>query len=145
MASRTDESTELKRQLDVADADIALVNNRLDEAQGMFQRHLIRGARCSCLIRCVLNVDGAAAMENLWEELARAKEQARKSDAAVVKATEELKAEQAAHCQSKKEIAEMAIKLRMLPTAVNFSNNKKGRLRRTLRRSLPRPRILALQ
>ena len=34
MASRTDESAELKRQLDVADADIALVNKRLDEAQG---------------------------------------------------------------------------------------------------------------
>ena len=34
MASRTDEFAELKRQLDVADADIALVNKRLDEAQG---------------------------------------------------------------------------------------------------------------
>ena len=51
-------------------------------------------------------------MENLRAELARAKEQARKSDAAVVKAAEELKAEQAAHCQSKKEMAEMAIELR---------------------------------
>ena len=98
MASRTDESAELKRQLDVADADIALVNKRLDEAQDMFQRHLIRGARCSCLIRYVLNVDGAAAVENLRAELARAKEQARESDAAVVKAAEELRAEHAAHC-----------------------------------------------
>ena len=44
MASRTDESAELKRQLDVADADIALVNKRLDEAQGMFQGHLVIGA-----------------------------------------------------------------------------------------------------
>ncbi len=35
VASRTDEFAELKRQLDVADADIALVNKRLDEAQGM--------------------------------------------------------------------------------------------------------------
>ena len=43
VASRTNESAELKQQLDVADADIALVNKRLDEAQGMFQRHLIRG------------------------------------------------------------------------------------------------------
>ena len=41
VASQTDESAELKRQLDVADANIALVNKRLDEAQGMFQRHLI--------------------------------------------------------------------------------------------------------
>ena len=35
VASRTEEFAELKRQLDVADADIALVNKRLDEAQGM--------------------------------------------------------------------------------------------------------------
>ena len=41
---------------------------------------------------CV-NADGAAAVENLRVELARAKEQARKSDAAALKAIEELKAE----------------------------------------------------
>ena len=35
MASRTDEFAELTRQLDVADADIAFVNKRLDKAQGM--------------------------------------------------------------------------------------------------------------
>ena len=51
-------------------------------------------------------------MENLRAELARAKEQARKSDAAARKAIEELKAEQAAHCRSKKEMAEMAVKLK---------------------------------
>ena len=33
MASRTHEFAELKRQLDAADADIELVNKRLDEAQ----------------------------------------------------------------------------------------------------------------
>ena len=60
----------------------------------------------------VLNVDGAAAMENLRVELARAKEQARKSDAAALKVVEELKAKQVAHCQSKKEMAEMAVKLK---------------------------------
>ena len=49
---------------------------------------------------CMLDADGAAAMENLRAELARAKEQARKSDAAAGKAIEELKAEQAAHCRS---------------------------------------------
>ena len=43
MASRTDEFAELKRQLDMADADIALVNKRLDEVQGMLPRYLIRG------------------------------------------------------------------------------------------------------
>ena len=98
MASRTDESAELKRQLDVADADIALVNKRLDEAQGMFQRHLIRGVQCSCLIIYVFNVDGAAVVENLRAELARAEEQERENDAATVKAAEELRAEHAAHC-----------------------------------------------
>ena len=34
VASRTDGFAELKRQLDVADADIELVNKRLDEAHG---------------------------------------------------------------------------------------------------------------
>ena len=61
---------------------------------------------------CVLDADGVAAMEKLQAELARAKEQARKSDAAALKAVEELKAEQAAHCQSKKKMAEMAVKLK---------------------------------
>ena len=57
---------------------------------------------------CVL--DGAAAVESLRAELARAKEQARKSDAAAEKAIEELRAEQAAHCRSKEKMAEMAEK-----------------------------------
>ena len=34
VASRTSEFAHLKRQLDAADADIELVNKRLDEAQG---------------------------------------------------------------------------------------------------------------
>ena len=36
MASRTGEFADLKRQLDAADADIVLVNKRLDEAHGMY-------------------------------------------------------------------------------------------------------------
>ena len=36
MAGRTADIAELRRQLDMADADIALVNKRLDEAQGMY-------------------------------------------------------------------------------------------------------------
>ena len=60
----------------------------------------------------MLDADGAAAVEDLRAKLARAKEQARKSDAAALKAAEELKAEQAAHCRSKKEMAEMAVKLK---------------------------------
>ena len=44
VASRTDGVAELKRQLDVADADIALVNKRLDESQGRWflRGHLVR-------------------------------------------------------------------------------------------------------
>ena len=44
VASRTDGVAELKRQLDVADADIALVNKRLDESQGRWflGGHLVR-------------------------------------------------------------------------------------------------------
>ena len=44
VASRTDGVAELKRQLDVADADISLVNKRLDESQGMW-------LLCSRLVR----------------------------------------------------------------------------------------------
>ena len=51
-------------------------------------------------------------MEGLRAELARAKEQARRSDAAASKAAEELKAEKAAHCQSREEMAGMAVKLK---------------------------------
>ena len=51
-------------------------------------------------------------METLRAELARAKEQARRSDAATLKAVEELRAEQAAHCQSKEKIAKMAVELK---------------------------------
>ena len=50
-------------------------------------------------------------METLRAELARAKEQARKSDAAALKAAEELKAEQAAHRRSDEKIAQMATEL----------------------------------
>ena len=60
----------------------------------------------------MLNADGAVAMEDLRAELARAKEQARKSNATALKAAEELKAEHAAHCRSREEMAEMAVKLK---------------------------------
>ena len=44
VASRIDRVAELKRQLDIADADITLVNKRLDESQGKwcFRSHLVR-------------------------------------------------------------------------------------------------------
>ena len=38
VAGRTGDFAELKRQLDAADADIVLVNKRLDEAQGMYSQ-----------------------------------------------------------------------------------------------------------
>ena len=60
----------------------------------------------------MLDADGAAAVEDLRAELARAKEQARKSDAAASKAAEELKAEKAAHYRSREEMAGMAVKLK---------------------------------
>ena len=51
-------------------------------------------------------------MEALRAELAQAKEQARASNAAALKAAEELRAKQAAHRQSKEKIAEMAEELK---------------------------------
>ena len=51
-------------------------------------------------------------METLRAELARAKEQARISNAAALKAAEELKAEKAAHCESQEKMAKMAVKLK---------------------------------
>ena len=60
----------------------------------------------------MLDADGATAVEDLRAELARAKEQARISDAAALKAAEELKAEKDAHCRSREELAGMALKLK---------------------------------
>ena len=51
-------------------------------------------------------------METLRAELARAKEQARISNAAVLKAAEELKDEKVAHCESKEKMAKMVVKLK---------------------------------
>ena len=51
-------------------------------------------------------------MEALRAELAHAKEQARVSNAAALKAAEDLRAEQAAHRRSEEKIAEMAIELK---------------------------------
>ena len=59
-----------------------------------------------------MTADGAAAVETLRAELARANEQTRISNAAALKAAEELKAEKAAHCESKKKMAKMAVELK---------------------------------
>lgn len=60
----------------------------------------------------VCTADGAAVVEALRAELAQAKEQARASIAAALKASEELRAEQAARHRSKEKIAEMAEELK---------------------------------
>ena len=59
-----------------------------------------------------LTVDGVAAVETLRAELARAKEQARVSNATVKKAAAELKAEQAARRQCEERISTMARELK---------------------------------
>ena len=51
-------------------------------------------------------------METLRAKLARAKEQAMRSNAAALKAAEELRAKKAAHCESKEKMAKMAVKLK---------------------------------
>ena len=56
--------------------------------------------------------DGATTVETLRAELGRAEEQARSSNAAAVMAAHELRAEQAAHCESKEKMAKMAGKLK---------------------------------
>ena len=53
MASRTGEFAELKRQLDAADADIVLVNKRLDEAQVCILRWLTDIKRSMMLVSII--------------------------------------------------------------------------------------------
>ena len=69
-------------------------------------------------------------METLRAELARAKEQARNSNAAALKAAEELKAEKAAHCESKEKMAKMAVKLKDTADHCQFLE-KENRARET--------------
>ena len=59
-----------------------------------------------------MTADGAATIEALRAELARAKEQARISNAAALKAAKELKTEKAAHGESRDKMAKMAIELK---------------------------------
>ncbi|KAF7007950.1 hypothetical protein CFC21_022831 [Triticum aestivum] len=88
-ANQSVEVAELRRQIGSIDADITLVNERLKESQ-----------------------DGAAAVEALRAELVQAKEQARVSNAAALKAAKELRAEQAAHRRSEEKVAKMAMELK---------------------------------
>src|SRR3954471_6180031 len=78
----------------------------------------------------MLDADGAAAVEGLRAELAKAKEQARRSDAAAGRAREELKAEQASHCQSKEMMADIAEKLKSATDRCKLMEEE-GRTRQT--------------
>ena len=64
--------------------------------------------------------DGAAAVEILRAELARAKEQARFSNAAAEKASAELKAEQASRHQDEEKISTMALELKNAASRCEF-------------------------
>ena len=59
-------------------------------------------------------------METLRAELARAKEQTRISNATALKAAEELRAEKAAHCESKDKMAKMVVKLKDIVDRCQF-------------------------
>ena len=70
-------------------------------------------------------------MEALRAELALAKEQAQASNAAALKAAEELRAEQAAHRRSEDKIAEMAVELKKTANRYELLE-KLDRISRTL-------------
>ena len=90
-----------------------------------------------------MTADGAATVEALQAELARAKEQARLDNAAALKAAEELEAEKAAHGESRDKMAKMAIELKAAADHC-LLKRKTRRRHRTLRRLLRRERTSAL-
>ena len=87
-----------------------------------------------------MTADGAATVETLRAELARAKEQARSSNAAALKAAEELRAEKAAHSEIKEKMAKMAVKLKDTADRCQLLEEETGRRRGTWKRPgwLPR-------
>ena len=56
-ADRSADFAELKRQLDVANADITLVNKRLDEAQGMYIRLVSKSFKRSMMLVSIICCD----------------------------------------------------------------------------------------
>ena len=91
-----------------------------------------------------MTADGAATVEALRAELARAKEQARLGNAAALKAAKELQAEKAAHGESQDKMAKMAIELKAAADHCGFLKRKTRRRHRTLRRLLQREKTSAL-
>ena len=93
----------------------------------------------------MLDADGADDVEDLRAELARAKEQTRRSDAAASKAAEELKAEKAAHCRSREEMAAMAMKLKDATDRCEVFERERQAEQEGLKKAMPKPRMLVLQ
>ena len=91
-----------------------------------------------------MTADGAATVEALRAELARAKEQARLGNAAALKAAEELQAEKAAHGESRDKMAQMAIELKAATDRCRVLERKTRQRHRTLRRLLRREKTSAL-
>ena len=89
----------------------------------------------------MLDADGAAAVEDLRAELARAMEQARKSEAAASKAAEELEAEKAAHCRSREEMAGMAVKLKDATDRQEVLEREHRAEQEDLKKATPKPRM----
>nr|XP_040254657.1 uncharacterized protein LOC120973272 [Aegilops tauschii subsp. strangulata] len=113
-ATRNTEVAELQRKLDIAEDDIALINRRLDDSQ-----------------------DGAAAVEALRAELARAKEQARCSNATAEKASADLRAEQTARRQNEEKVSALALELKNTANCCEYlekeNKAKKAELDKALR------------
>ena len=50
--ARNSEVTELQRKLDIAEDDIALINKRLDDSQGIYFEHSLQ--QCACNLSLTL-------------------------------------------------------------------------------------------
>ena len=72
-----------------------------------------------------MTADGAAAVEILRAELARAKEQARCSNAAAEKASAELKAKRAARRQDEEKISMMELELKSVASRCELLEKEK--------------------
>ena len=71
-----------------------------------------------------MSADGAAAVEALRAELARAKEKAWRSDATAEKASADLRAEQAARHQNEEKISALALELKKVASRCEYFKNE---------------------
>ena len=84
--------------------------------------------------------DGAAAVEILRAELARAKEQARRTNAAARKASAELKAERATRRQDEEKISTMTLELENATGRCEFQEKESEALTADLDKALQHAR-----